>query len=67
VKRALRDNGTRPHFGLLFLAALTGQAIPGHADYNDHRIAVGGRPASFLHFVTSSTFVVDVAENWQSE
>jgi hypothetical protein len=54
-------------FGLLFLGALIGQAIAGHADLNNRQIAGGGQPESFLAFITSSDFVTDVAENWQSE
>jgi hypothetical protein len=67
VKRVLRDNGLSIVFGLIFLAALIGQAIAGHADYNQQQIANGGQPESFVQFVTSSQFAVDVAENWQSE
>lgn len=67
MKRFLRDNGLSATFGLLFLAALVGQAIAGHADFNNHQLADGAATASFLQFVTSSAFVVDVAENWQSE
>jgi hypothetical protein len=54
-------------FGLLFLAALVGQAVAGHADYNNRQIATGGQTASLPQFVASSDFATDVAENWQSE
>jgi len=67
VKRVLRHNGLGVVFGLLFLAALVGQAIAGHADFNNQQIADGGETKSLLQFVTSSNFAVDVAENWQSE
>jgi hypothetical protein len=67
LKRVLRHNGLGLVFGLLFLAALVGQAIAGHADYNNQQIADGGETESMLQFVTSSNFAVDVAENWQSE
>ncbi len=67
MKRFLRDNGLSVTFGLLFLAALVGQAIAGHADFNNHQIADGGETVGFLPFLASSQFVVDVAENWQSE
>jgi hypothetical protein len=67
VKRILRDNGLSVVFGLLFLAALIGQAVAGHADFNNQQLADGGQPEAFLQYVASSDFAVDVAENWQSE
>jgi hypothetical protein len=67
MRRFLRDNGLSLVFGALFLAALVGQAIAGHADFNNRQLADGAQPESFLSFVASSDFVVDVAENWQSE
>jgi hypothetical protein len=67
MKRFLRDNGLGVTFGLLFLIALVGQAISGHADFNNHQLADGAQPATFLHYIASSDFAVDVAENWQSE
>jgi hypothetical protein len=67
VKRVLRNNGLGLVFGLLFLTALAGQAIAGHADFNNQQIADGGQTKSLAQFVTSSNFAVDVAENWQSE
>src|SRR4051812_6375524 len=60
VRRKLRDNGLGLVFGLLFLAALIGQAIAGHADFNNQQITTGGEPKSFLQFIASSDFVVDV-------
>src|SRR5438445_2024657 len=54
-------------FGASFLATLLGQAISGTADYNAQQIADGLEPVSFLDYVTSSSFAVDVMENWQSE
>jgi hypothetical protein len=67
VRRILRDNGLGLGFGVLFLAALAGQAVAGHADYNNHALASGAQPATFLSYLVSSDFAVDVAENWQSE
>ena len=63
----LRDNGLSLVFGGLFLATLVGQAISGTADYNAQQIANGLATASLLEYVTSSSFGVDVMENWQSE
>jgi hypothetical protein len=67
MKRILRDNGLTLAFGTLFLLALVGQSIAGLADVNNRLVAEGGEPISYLRFVSSSEFVVDVAENWQSE
>jgi hypothetical protein len=54
-------------FGVIFLAALAGQSLAGLAAYNDDQTAHGLAEVSYVAFVTSSDFVVDVAENWQSE
>jgi len=62
-----RDNGLTLFFGLLFLLALTGQALTGHTDFNNRQQADGAPTVSLAHYLTSSAFAVDVAENWQSE
>jgi len=67
VSRRLRDNGLSLFFGTIFLLALIGQAISGLADYNNQQLATGGDSVSIWQYVTSSSFAVDVAENWQSE
>jgi len=67
VKRVLRDNGLGILFGCLFLGALVGQAVAGHADYNNQQVVDGAQPVGFVQYLASSSFVVDVAENWQSE
>ena len=51
----------------MFLATLIGQAISGTADFNARQASNGLEPVSLLEFVTSSSFMVDVMENWQSE
>jgi hypothetical protein len=63
----LRANALGLAFGAAFLATLTGQAISGVADYNAQQVADGLEPVSLLDYVTSSSFGVDVMENWQSE
>ena len=65
--RRIRDNGLSILFGILFLAALVGQAFAGHAEANEKLLQHGQPPVAMLEFVSSSEFVVDVAENWQSE
>ena len=67
VRRMLRDNGLALVFGGLFLATLVGQAISGHAQFNDQQVADGAEVVSLARYVTSSSFAVDVVENWQSE
>ena len=63
----LRSNALSLVFGGLFLATLGGQALSGQADVNAQQIANGLEPVSLLDYVTSSSFGVDVMENWQSE
>jgi hypothetical protein len=67
VKRFLKENSLGLTFGLLFLAALVGQAFAGHAQFNQEQVAEGLDPISLGRYVTSASFGVDVAENWQSE
>lgn len=52
---------------VLFLVTLFGQAIAGHADFDNQQLAAGAPEVSFGQFLTSAEFAVDTAENWQSE
>jgi hypothetical protein len=63
----LRDNSLGLVFGGLFVGTLVGQALSGAADFNAQQIANGLERVSLLDYVTSSSFGVDVMENWQSE
>lgn len=65
--RPLRDNALSLAFGALFVLALAGQSIAGWFEENEQLQQHGMSPEGFVQFVTSSEFVVDVAENWQSE
>ena len=67
MQKTLRNNGLGLVFGGLFLLMLVGQAVSGQAQYNDQQISDGAEAVSLLQYVTSSTFAVDVVENWQSE
>ncbi|WP_345801417.1 DUF6766 family protein [Microbacterium sp. AZCO] len=67
MKRFLRDSGLSLFFLVIFLAAIIGQAFAGLANQNEELAMHGQPPMGFLDFVTSSDFLVDVAENWQSE
>lgn len=65
--RRLRDHGLALVFGGLLLVALVGQAVSGLAGVNgdarDHGLATIGMG----EYLASSSFAVDLAENWQSE
>ncbi|WP_228973608.1 DUF6766 family protein [Streptomyces sp. DH12] len=67
VRRFLRDNGLGLAFLALFLVALVGQAVAGHAQFNNQLTGDGMAPVGLGAYVTSSDFAVDVTENWQSE
>jgi hypothetical protein len=67
VRRFIHDNGLSLFFLAIFLAALVAQAIVGHADFNHGQIAHHDDPISLWRYVTSSSYGVDVLENWQSE
>ena len=63
----LRANALTLTFGALFLITLVGQAISGAADFNAQQVTNGLVKVSLLDYLTSSSFGVDVMENWQSE
>jgi uncharacterized protein DUF6766 len=67
VRLFLRDQSLSLFFLAIFLAALVGQALVGHADFNHSQIAHHDDPVSLWRYVTSSSYGVDVLENWQSE
>ncbi|MET0885383.1 MAG: DUF6766 family protein [Mycetocola sp.] len=67
MRRFARDNGLSLFFLVLFLAALIGQSFVGLANENEELVRHGDAAISYGQFVTSSAFLVDVAENWQSE
>jgi hypothetical protein len=62
-----KQHGLSTVFSVLFLLALTGQALTGAALYNEQQVSDGLSEVTLLHYLTSSNFAVDVAENWQSE
>jgi hypothetical protein len=67
MRRFLRENSLSIFFGVLFLGALLGQAIAGHAAYNSDQLAHGEAQISLGRYLTSSSFGRAVLENWQSE
>jgi hypothetical protein len=67
VRTFARDNGLSLAFGGLFLLSLAGQTWSGLVGFNDRQLAHGTQTVGLLDYLTSSSFAVDVAENWQSE
>jgi hypothetical protein len=63
----LKENSLSIVFLVLFLAALSGQAVAGHADFNEEQGRHGDPEISLSRYVISSDFGVAVMENWQSE
>lgn len=67
MRRFIRDTGLSLVFLAIFIVTLVAQSIVGHA-YNNEELAQHGQPpVGYLDFIRSSEFLVDVAENWQSE
>ena len=54
--RTLRNQSLSLLFLAMFLAALVGQAIAGHADYNNDQIAHMGETVSIWRYLVSSSF-----------
>ena len=67
MRRFWRENSLSLVFLVLLLLALGGQAWAGWRDFDEQQVADGLATVSFLRYVTSSSFAVDVMENWQSE
>jgi hypothetical protein len=67
MRRFLREQSLSLVFLGMFLAALVGQAIAGHAEYNNEQIAHMSETVSFWRYLVSSEFGQAVMENWQSE
>jgi len=65
--RSVRNNALSILFFVLFAMAIIGQSIAGFFENNERLMQHAQPPEGFIEFVTSSEFVVDVAENWQSE
>lgn len=67
MRRFVRDNGLSLFFLVLFLVTLVAQSVVGLANENEELGRHGQATVDYAQFVTSSSFLVDVAENWQSE
>ncbi|MBT2451411.1 hypothetical protein J7F03_30970 [Streptomyces sp. ISL-43] len=62
-----RDNSLTLAFGGAFLLVLAGQALAGHAAFNEDLAVDGLQQLTVGEYLMSSDFAVDVTENWQSE
>jgi uncharacterized protein DUF6766 len=73
MRRFVREQSLALFFFVILIAALVGQAIAGHAQYNndqvEHAKLLHQQPEliSFGRYLTSSSFMRAVMENWQSE
>jgi len=63
----VRGNALSLFFFTLFALALLGQSLAGFLRSNEELAQHGMPQEGYLSFVFSSDFIVDVAENWQSE
>jgi hypothetical protein len=67
MRSGIREHALSIFFAAIFFLALFGQSLAGLAVFNDEQQSHGASTLSYFDFVTSSDFIVDVAENWQSE
>jgi hypothetical protein len=63
----LTVNSLSLFFGLIFLLSLVAQAFVGTAYFNREQLSGGLQPVGVGDYVLSSSYWVDVTENWQSE
>jgi len=67
LRRIVAENSLSLATLTLFVLALLGQILCGHAAYNDDRRDKGEPPVAVLPYLTSGHFVEAVFENWESE
>ncbi|MDQ4055398.1 MAG: hypothetical protein M3237_22275 [Actinomycetota bacterium] len=67
MRRFVKENSLSLVFGILFLGSLVAQSFAGWQAFNDEQAAESLGRLSWLGYVTSADFAVDVSENWQSE
>ena len=67
MRRWIKDQSLSLFFGIIFLAALVGQAVAGNRAYNEDAAAHGSETISLGRYVRSSDYGQAVLENWQSE
>ena len=67
VRTFVRESSLSLVFLLLFLGSLVGQAFAGWHQFNNQQVGEQLGRVTFAEYLSSAEFVVDVAENWQSE
>jgi hypothetical protein len=67
MRRFLRENSLSLFFGLIFLGCLIAQSFAGWHRFNHLQVADHLDSITWMRYVSSSDFAVDVTENWQSE
>jgi hypothetical protein len=67
ARRRLFESSLSIVFLLLFLITLVGQSVAGQRAFNEQERSHDAAPIGWFDYVTSSSFVQAVMENWQSE
>ncbi len=67
MRRFVKDNSLSLFFLAIFLAAVVGQALVGHGEFNNEQLAHQADPVSLGRYLLSSHYGADLLENWQSE
>ncbi len=67
MRTFLRDNSLSLFFGSIFMLSLAGQSVAGWLQLNAQQVGEHLDTVTWSSYVASSDFIVDVAENWQSE
>ncbi len=65
--RRLHENALSLALIALFLVFFVGMSVVGHQNYNDDQREHGEQPISYVHYLTTGSFVEAVGENWESE
>src|SRR6185503_11788687 len=67
MKRVLRENGLSIVLVLIFVGAMVGQTLTGHATYDEEQLEHGQQAVSLGEYLRSGHFWEATAENWESE
>ena len=65
--RRLRENALSLVLVALFLLFLGGQSVAGFYNFNEEQRDHNEPPVSYLHYLTTGSFIESVGENWESE